>query len=85
MALKKTVKTNQGFDAVDAYHRVEGLRLNSKDSITFQVRAYKDNTETIAFSDIEYACAYAIDGANPIKQAYDYIKILPEFDDAFNC
>lgn len=43
MALKKTVITQHGFDAVEAYHRVEGVHIG-KDKITFQVKSYKDNS-----------------------------------------
>ena len=38
MAFKKSAITNQGFDAINAYHRVEGIRLISKTNIIFQVR-----------------------------------------------
>lgn len=82
MALEKTVKTAQGFDAKDAYHRVEFVRLLKKDEMAFNVRAYKNATEVTAFSDASYACSYNIDGSNPIKQAYEHLKSLPEFADA---
>lgn len=35
MALKKTIKTPQGFEAVDAYHRVEDVRLSEKNQNVF--------------------------------------------------
>lgn len=85
MALKKTVKTHQGFDAVDAYHRVEGVRLNGKQSMSFQVRSYKDDSGLPAFADATYEAAYDISGNNPISQAYAHIKALLEFADAKDC
>lgn len=85
MALKKTVKTQQGFDAVDAYHRVEGVRLNGKTSMSFQVRSYKDNSGVPAFADVAHEGVYAINGDNPIAQAYAHIKTLSEFTDAKDC
>lgn len=85
MALKKTVKTEHGFDAVDAYHRVEGVRLNGKTSMSYQVRSYKDDTGFPAFADATYESAYDMQGNNPVAQAYAHIKALPEFLDAKDC
>ena len=82
MALQKTMLTPQGFTATDAYHRVEGVLLKSKTEISFRVRSYKDAVETVSFSDYEYSCAYDMAGENPIKQAYEHLKTLPEFADA---
>ncbi len=84
MALKKTVSTIFGFEAKDAYHRVEGLRLAAKDRIQFQARASID-ADHAHFSDQMYECAYDIDGANPIAQAYEYLKTLEEFAGATDC
>jgi len=85
MALKKTVTTEQGFEAVDAYHRVEGVRLNGKTSMSYQVRSYKDDSGVQAFADAVHACAYDLAGKNPIAQAYDHAKTLPEFAGAVDC
>lgn len=85
MALEKTVTTQHGFEAVNAYHRIEGVRVNGKTSMSFHIRSYKDNSDIPAFSDSTYDCAYDIEGKNPIAQAYEYAKTLPEFAGAFNC
>jgi len=84
MALKKTVTTVHGFEANDAYHRVEGTQV-SKDAMTFQVRSYKDNSGFPHFADASFGCAYDIAGDNPIAQAYKHLKTLPEFAGANNC
>jgi hypothetical protein len=84
MALKKTAITPQGFTASEAYHRVEGIQL-SKDKITFQVRSYKDNSGLPHFADSAFECAYDIAGSNPIAQAYEHLKTLPEFAGATDC
>jgi len=84
MALKKTATTEQGFIAVDAYHRVEGIRLNGKSSMTFQIRSYKDNSEIQAFADAAYDAPYDLNGDNPVTQAYEYAKTLQNFADAVN-
>lgn len=85
MALKKTITTAQGFIADDAYFRVEEVRLAGKDKIAFSVRGYKDNSGLPAFEDRSLICDYDLNGKNPIAQAYDYIKTLPEFSDATDC
>lgn len=84
MALKKTVITPQGFDAVDAYHKVENVRLISIYEIAFQLRSSKDNTSP-HFSDVEFQAAYDLNGDNPLAQAYAHLKTLPEFSDAVDC
>jgi hypothetical protein len=84
MALKKSVTTIYGFDLPDAYHRVEGIQLVSKNMIKFQVRSFADK-EKAHFSDSPYECVYDMSGQNPIKQAYEHLKTLPEFAGAENC
>jgi hypothetical protein len=84
MALKKTTKTVFGLEVVDAYHRVEGVRLLEKDKIQFQLRSSLDGVLP-HFSDAQHECAYSTDGVNPIAQAYNYIKTLPDFADAKDC
>jgi hypothetical protein len=84
MALAKTVQTVHGFQAVNAYHRVEGTQV-SKDTIKFQVRSYKDNSGLPHFADASFNCVYDIAGSNPIEQAYAYLKALPEFVSAIDC
>lgn len=84
MALKKTTQTVFGLEVLDAYHRVEGVRLLAKDKIQFQLRSSLDGVLP-HFSDAQHECAYAMDGDNPIAQAYNYIKTLPDFADAKDC
>ena len=84
MALKKTVVTPHGFNAIDAYHRVEAVRLIGTSVIAFQVRSRKDATSP-HFSDVEFEAAYDLNGDNPVAQAYAHLKMLPEFSDAVDC
>jgi hypothetical protein len=84
MALAKTVLSVHGLEAVNAYHRVEGVQVD-KDRIAFQVRSYKDNTGLPHFSDSSFNCAYDLVGNNPIAQAYKHLKTLPEFAGAIDC
>jgi hypothetical protein len=84
MALAKTVLTVHGLQAVNAYHRIEAVTLQNKETITFHVRSYIA-TDKPFFMESVLSCAYAIDGENPIKQAYEYLKTLPEFAGATDC
>ena len=80
MALLRTVDTPQGFVAVDAFHRVEGLSISEdKASITFRLRSYKSESGVPAFVEAEMSCPYDLDGPNPHTQAYAYIKGLEEW------
>ena len=84
MALAKTVLTIHGFSAVNAYHRVEAVSLIGKDKINFHVRSYVSQDKPF-FAEQVLSATYSIDGQNPIKQAYDYLKTLPEFAGATDC
>jgi hypothetical protein len=85
MAFTKTSTTPCGFSATNAYHRVEGVKLDTKTSISFRVRSYKENSNIPHFSDAGYMCEYDLTGANPIAQAYTHLKTLPEFAGATDC
>jgi hypothetical protein len=86
MAFKKTVNTQIGVSVNDAYHRVEFVTIDkSKKRIDFHLRNYKDANSASWISDELHACEYDINGANPISQAYVYLKTLPEFIDVTDC
>jgi hypothetical protein len=84
MALAKTILTVHGLQAVNAYHRVENVKLENKVSMSFHIRSYT-TTEKPFFVESVFSCAYDLDGANPIAQAYAHIKTLPEFAGATDC
>ena len=84
MALAKTVLTVHGLQAANAHHRVESVTLQNKETITFHVRSYAA-TDKPFFMESVLSCAYALDGDNPIKQAYAHLKTLPEFAGATDC
>ena len=84
MALNKTVTTPQGFEASGAYHRVSFVRLDGKDKIVFIVSSNKDKTSS-SFEDRSFEAAYDLEGGNPIKQAYEYLKTKPEFAGSTDC
>jgi hypothetical protein len=61
------------------------LKIVGKDQITFQVRSYKDSSGLPHFADLAVGCTYDINGENPIKQAYVYLKTTSEFANAKDC
>jgi hypothetical protein len=82
MALQKTV-TFKGINILNCYikiWRIEG----GKDFISFNV-SYSSNSTEEAFNGETYSCAYNINGSNPIAQAYEHLKTLPEFAGATDC
>ncbi len=86
MAFKKTINAPIGVQVQDAYHRVEFVMIDkSKKRIDFHLRNYKDANSASWISDALHACEYDINGANPIAQAYVYLKTLPEFAGATDC
>ena len=84
MALKKTVTTSQGFEANGAYHRVSFIRLDEKTKIVFVVSSSKDSASS-SFEDCSFEAAYDLEGKNPIKQAYEYLKTTNQFLNAQDC
>jgi hypothetical protein len=84
MALSMTINTVYGVDVTDAYHRVEGLSLPTKDTIRFHCRAYKATNKPF-IAEVVYTIGYTLDGDNPIRQAYLHLKTLPEFANAVDC
>lgn len=45
----------------------------------------KKSAETVAIKTETYRFPHNLNGDNAIKQAYNFLKQLPEFADAFNC
>lgn len=85
MALSVDCVTPWGINVPSAYCRVEQVSLVSKDSINFNLRCYVQATEVPHFSDEVFSCEYDLSGDNPLKQAYEYLKNLPEFSNATDC
>jgi hypothetical protein len=84
MAIQLTTITPQGFTATDAYHRVENLSIQNKDSVSFLLCSYKDKAD-FSFKQLPLAAPYDLTGSNPFEQAYQFLKSLPEFSDAVDC
>lgn len=76
MALAKTT-TFKGITLNNAYHRVWGVSL-TKDTMSFGLGVHA-LAEAEMIDSTSHTCAYDIAGDNPIKQAYEHLKTLPEF------
>jgi hypothetical protein len=87
MALSKTlkIKTNIGIDVdvPNAYIKVATV-FGNKSEMTAELHISKAQGEELV-QRRTYAYPYQIDGANPIKQCYEFLKTLSEFADATNC
>jgi hypothetical protein len=87
MALQKNIilKTNFDTDIVfeRAYIKVRSINM-SKNNAQMNVDFYsEENGKVINMKQYNFIAALA--GNNPIAQAYDYLKTLPEFSGAENC
>lgn len=85
MAIQKTVTTQHGLVANNAYHKVENVAIQNKDQMSFNVKVFVSKEQNLPFEMLAFSCVYDIQGDNPIRQAYKYVKTLPEFSDAVDC
>lgn len=82
MALSKDIEF-KGISVPSAYHRVWNVSL-SKASMSFGLSVHA-NAGGEMLSSTAHECAYDINGSNPIRQAYEHLKSLPEFASASDC
>lgn len=87
MALQKTLSLKNNFqtDSVfsDAYVKIEFLTV-TKNNIVANV-SIKKSKESSILRVTKHEFAIDLDLANPIKQAYNHLKTLPEFAGATDC
>ena len=82
MALQKTIQF-KGIDVANCYIRVWAFNGN-KTELSFGVSFQKTASDEM-FDSKTYSCEYDLVAENPIKQAYQYLKTLPEFANAKDC
>lgn len=89
IGLIRSVKLNNGLEVYNAYYRLNSLS-GDKDNIEFVMHGYASKSlrnEGAGRIDEEY---YSFtpdtseDATNFIKQAYEYLKTLPEYADAID-
>lgn len=89
MALQKNTKLKDNFgievEIPNAYYRIEYTECSKKESKYSLSINIVDNGETKPIHNIYDKFEYNINGENPIKQAYLYLKTLPEFASAVDC
>jgi hypothetical protein len=85
MALEKTVQTEYGFIAENAYHKVCNVIISNGKTMSYRVNVFANKNNSISFQVKDFNCDYDIQGDNPIKQAYKHLKTLPEFVGATDC
>ena len=83
MALTKDISLLNGLAAPRSYIRVSSVQV-SKQNGTAVVNFYAEQNKE-AFQNKSYAFAYDLENANPIAQAYEHLKTLPEFAGAEDC
>ncbi len=87
MALSKNlkIKTNIGIDVdvQNAYIKIVSV-FGNKSEMTAELHICKAQGEE-PLQRKTYAYTYQIDGSNPIKQGYEFLKTLADFSDAKDC
>lgn len=84
MALTQGFKF-KGISVDSAYLRVSMVTiLPGNTSMEFHV-SLSAGPQEIPFDSVGMSCFYDIDGANPVEQAYAYVKSLPEYQEAIDC
>ena len=84
MALSHYYITPSGFSCDQSYVRVEHVAV-SKSGASAEVRWYTQASGYPSFHTQTVTFDYELEGENPIKQAYNHLKTLPEFADAVDC
>lgn len=82
MALQFTHSFN-GLTVKNCYAKV-AFFSGSKHSLAFQVE-HRTSANQDPYATTSHSCELLLEGPNPIKQAYEYLKTLPEFADAVDC
>jgi len=89
MALTKPTNSPFGIDLDACYIKITKVEITDKAQMRADVSFFA-NVNSSASSHPLYVkseadMAYDLDGPNPIKQAYQHLKTLPEFADAIDC
>jgi hypothetical protein len=84
MALSLTVQQETGIEVQDAYIQVVSALVHKNQTATACYLTFAD-TKKLPLDSTEVTYPYDLNGSNPIKQAYLYLKSLPEFEGAEDC
>lgn len=84
MAIQKDFETVFGIKLTNAYCRVDNVVINEKTKMAFLLKTYADKNAKEIHTQT-FQCVHSLNGANPIAQAYEHLKTLPEFTGATDC
>lgn len=84
MALKLDFTTITGLNCADSYARIEQINI-SKSGATALVRFYADPLTLPSFHSDVYEFSHDCEKENVFKQAYNFLKTLPAFENAIDC
>ncbi|MCW8277190.1 hypothetical protein IMF27_17220 [Pseudomonas sp. PCH199] len=84
MALKQTINF-RGIYVADAYIKTSGVTISLGNERIDFVAFYMASSTDAPFNNGSIQCAYNLNGDNPIKQGYEYLRTLSEFADAIDC
>jgi hypothetical protein len=87
MALTQSLTLTNNFKEesffADAYLQVSKV-TSAKDLSTIELGYFKNNSSPLLITRY-FTFTLDLEGPNPIKQAYEHLKSLPEFADAVDC
>jgi hypothetical protein len=87
MALQTTLTRTNNFNQqsvlTDVYIKVASIYA-TKNEVHANVSVFTEANGTLLFT-AHYVFPMDLEGSNPIKQSYEYLKTLPEFSDAVDC
>ena len=86
MALQRDTQF-QGIQVPSAYCTVGSLCFpaDSKTEIAFILYYRANDSVDVSFLEEHYAAPYNLEGADPYKQAYEYLKNLSAFEGCTDC
>jgi len=82
MALSQNIEIN-GIQLTNAYVKVENASV-TKDSLLAKV-VWRAASNSAPIKNEGFSSSYNLSGENPIKQAYNHLKTLPEFAGVVDC
>jgi hypothetical protein len=85
MALSKQLDYEPSGGNSNMYWRIEEVRITDKTNLLIVIRARRTADTDYHLDERVFEAAYDINGANPLAQAYAYVKALPEFASATDC
>ena len=84
MALVKPLDYEPSGGNADMYWRVEEVRVINKTKLLICVRARRTANTGYHLDERVFETHYDINGANPLAQAYEKLKRMPEFAGAID-